>query len=100
MKALYSLVCRLRTFYALAQGMATLVFEGWAALAPAQWLLLACGFGIAFRVLVPSPARAGGGAHAAVDRLLSVLAGVSVVGLTALGSAGPCATVGRLILGS
>ena len=47
MRALYSLVCRLRTLSALAQGTVTLVLDGWAALSPAQLLLLGCGLGIA-----------------------------------------------------
>ena len=48
MRALYSLVCRLRTLYALAQGTVTLVLDGWAALSPAQLLLLGCGRGHRF----------------------------------------------------
>lgn len=98
MRALYALVCRLRTLYALTQGTITLALDGPTALPPAQWLLLGCGLGLALRVVVPSPPSAGGTLRPSVDRLLSFLAAVSVVGLAAIGMAGPCLLVGKLIL--
>lgn len=98
MKVLYSLVCRLRTLYALVQGMAAVVSRGWAAVPPAQLLLLGCGLCIALRVLIPSPSGRER-QFSFLDRCLSVAAVASVVGLTASGVTDSCALVGRFVLG-
>ena len=43
MKALYSLLCHVRTLRALAQGIVTLACGGWVVLTPTQLLVLGCG---------------------------------------------------------
>jgi len=97
MRALYSLVRRLRTVHALAQGMVSLAREGWAAATPVQLLMLAFGLAIALRVLVPSPAA--GQMRDRVDRLLSMAAAAAIIGLCASEMADTCISLGGVVLG-
>jgi hypothetical protein len=99
MRALYSLVCRLRTLRALMQGMVTLAFEGSAALSPVQLTLLACGVCLVLRTVVPSPPSDRRGRVPFLDPLLSVTAAASVVVLTTAGVADSGLLLGRLMLG-
>ncbi len=98
MRALYSLVCRLRTLYALAQGMITLAFDGWTAVTPGQFVVLGCGLCVLVRILVPPPPGPNG-PWVWTDRTLSTTAAASIIGLTASEIAGVCRFVGRLTLG-
>jgi len=98
MRALYSLVCRLRTIHALTQGIVSLAREGWAAATPVQLLVLACGLAIALRVLVPSPSPEGGQTRVRMDRLLSMAAAAAIIGLSASEIAGSCLCLGSLVL--
>jgi hypothetical protein len=81
MRALYSLVCHLRTVCAMAQGVLTLTFDGWAALTAAQFLVLGCGLCIVLRILVPSPSASAARPLILASHLLSTVTAVSVVGL-------------------
>ncbi|MBP7053888.1 MAG: hypothetical protein KBE65_22980 [Phycisphaerae bacterium] len=100
MRALYSLVCRVRTLCALTQGMVTLAIDGWAALAPVQLMLLGCGLCLLLRIVVPSPPsdrRRGG--IALLDPLLSGMAAGSIVVLTTAGFADSGLLFARLAMG-
>jgi len=99
MKALYSLLSRARTLCALTQAMATLARYGWAALAPSQLFVLACGLCIVFAALAPSPLLSGGVRAVVVDRLCSLLAGTALIGLVVIDAIGSCTWLGRLALG-
>ncbi|MGE5296770.1 MAG: hypothetical protein ACM3VT_18270 [Solirubrobacterales bacterium] len=99
MRALYSLVCRLRTVHALAQGMITLTLDGWTAVTPGQLLVLGCGLCILVRVLVPSPRAGCSGPWRWVDHALSTTAATAVIGLTASETACVSAFAARLALG-
>jgi len=97
MRALYSLVRRLRTVHALAQGMVSLAREGWAAATPVQLLMLAFGLAVALRVLVPSPTP--GQMRDRMDRLLSMAAAAAIIGLCASEMADTCISLGGVVLG-
>jgi len=99
MRALYSLLCRLRTLHALSQATVTLAVHGWSAATPTQLLILASGLGVALRVLIPSPAPGGRRLWVRMDRLLSIIAAASIIGLAVSGIAGSCVFVGRIALG-
>jgi hypothetical protein len=99
MRALYSLLSRLRTFHALAQATVTLAVHGWTAATPAQLLVLACGFGVALRVLIPSPAPGCGRSWVRMDHLLRITAAASIIGLAASGIASSWFFVAGIVLG-
>jgi hypothetical protein len=95
---MYSLICRLRTLHAMAQGTITLAFEGWTAVTPGQFVVLGCGLCLLVRILVPSP-FASRGAWTRVDRTISTIAAMAIIGLAASDIAFACMLVGRLTLG-
>ena len=100
MKALYSHICRLRTLCALVEGMVAFVSEGWAALAPAQLLLLGCELCILLRVVIPSPPSGWQGKRVAcLDLFLSGAAAVSFFTLTMAGFVDFGLLLGGLALG-
>jgi len=99
MRALYSLVCRLRLACALTQGMMALAFDGWMALTPWQHLLLGCGLGLFLRISIPSPPSTRRGLIAFLDRLLNVTAAGSLVALASADAVGSWTLAARLILG-
>jgi len=96
MRALYSLVCHARTLYALAQGIVTLSYDGWAVLTPTQLLVLACGLVLALRVLVPSPPPGAGKRAVFLDQLLSGMAAAFVVAVGVTGIADSALVLGLL----
>jgi len=98
MRALYSLVCRLRLACALAQGMMALACCDWAALTPSQRLLCGCGSGLLLRIVIPSPSPTRRGRIAFLDHLLSLIAAGSLVALATADAVGSWALAGRLIL--
>lgn len=99
MRALYSHICRLRMACALVQGTMTLAFDGWTALMPTQRLLLGCGLAVFLRIVIPSPPSAGNKLLTSTDRLLSIIAAVSVVALTATEIGRSCGSICGLVLG-
>lgn len=100
MRALYSLISRLRTLHALSQGMVTLAVHGWPAVTQVQLLILACDLGVVLRIVIPSPSAARGKTRARIDRLLSIAAAASIIGLAASEIVESCVYVGRIALGS
>jgi len=98
MWALYSLVCRLRTLYALFHGVATFAQGGWAALLPTQVPSLGLAFCILVRVLLPALPSSRCRPVALLDRIVTVLAAVSTGGLAAVNLADSCAFFARLVL--
>ncbi len=97
MRALYSLLSRLRLLYALVQGMVVLLHAGWAALAPMQLVTLGCVLCIALRVLAPAPS-ARRGLTVLADHLLSRVSAASVGTLQVAGIVGFCASCVELVL--
>ncbi len=97
MRALYSLFSRARTVCALWQAMVTLALRGWASLTPIQLLVLGCGLCIILRMLVPSPPVSGRKWAVFMDRLCSLVAAVSVIGLTVTDAVGSCVFIERLV---
>ena len=91
MRALYSLLTRLRTLYALAQGIVAFVQTGRVALTPVQLLTLAFVLCIVLRVLTPGPPSARPRLTAIMDRVVTIVAAVSAAGLAAVSFAGACA---------
>jgi len=79
--------------------MVALARGGLAAATPVQLLMLAFGLAVALRVLVPSPSPAAGQMRDRMDRLLSMAAASSIIGLAACGIAGSCVSLGRVVLG-
>jgi hypothetical protein len=98
MRALYSLLSRLRTLYALAQGIVAFAHTGWAALTPLQLLTAGLVLCILLRVLTPSPSPARRGPAVRADHLLNGLSAASVVTLHAVGVAAFCASCVRLLV--
>jgi hypothetical protein len=99
MKALYSLFCHARTVCALVRGIVTLAHGGWAALMPAQLLVLGCGLCIALRILVPSPALGARKQAVFLDQFLCGMAAVSVAALCVTGIVDSGLFLGGLMLG-
>lgn len=98
MRALYSLVSRVRAVCALGQAMVTFVRAGPLALAPMQLLVLGCGLCFLIAMLLPS-APSGGRRAIVLERLCGVMAAAAVIGLTVAGAVGFCVFLGRLALG-
>ena len=99
MRALYSLVSRARTVYALGQTLVTLARAGPSALAPMQLLVLGCGLCLLVTVLVPSPPPSGGRRAILLDRLCGVMAAAAALGLAAGDAVRSLVLLGRLTLG-
>ncbi len=98
MWALYSLVCRLRTLYALVYGVATFAQGGWSALPPTQLPVLALVLCLLLRVLIPSAPSIRRGPVALAEHLLDGVSAAAVVGLKAADVAGFCASCVKLLV--
>jgi len=99
MRALYSLISRARTVCTLWQAVVTLALDGWVALTPIQLLVLGCGLCIILRTLAPSPPPSGRKPAILMDRLCSLTAAASVIGLAVIDAVGSCVFIERLALG-
>jgi hypothetical protein len=89
---------RLRTLYALAQGIVAFEQTGWSALTPVQLLTAGLVLCIVLRVLTPSPSPARRGPGARADHLFNGLTAASVVVLQATGVAAFCAACVRWLV--
>jgi len=99
MKALYSLFCHARTVCALVRGIVTFACGGWAALMPAQLLVLGCGLCLVLRILVPSPPPGARKQAAFLDVFLSGMAAASVLAIGVTGIVDSGLFLGGLMLG-
>jgi hypothetical protein len=98
MRALYTLVARARTVYALGQTAVTFVRVGPSALAPVQLLFLACGLCLILGTLAPTP-RPGDRRAILLDRVCGVMAAGAVIGLIFSDAVSACLFLGRLARG-
>ncbi len=98
MRALYPLLSRLRTLYALAQGIVAFAQTGWSALTPLQVLTVGLVVCIVLRVLTPVSPSGRRGPAVFADHLLSGVSAASVGVLQAIGSAAFCTSCVRLAL--
>ena len=99
MRALYSLVSRAHTVYALGQAMVTFARAGPSALAPIQLLVLGSGLCLLVTMLLPSVPPSGSRRAVFSDRLYGVVAAAAALGLTAGDAVGSLVLLGRLMLG-